>query len=88
MEDNMQQVVADNHNLKIEVDLMYSEKNITVSQLEEYKVKVQHILQEVQRLHQILDTLKQENNHLKQENAQLKQENGQLKNSTANPNLK
>ena len=39
-----------------------------LEQLNEYKAKVQHILQEVERLHQILENIKHENLQVKRDN--------------------
>lgn len=40
--------------MRQQIETMTHEKNSMLSQLTEYKNKVQHILQEVERLHQIL----------------------------------
>ena len=43
-----------------------------LGQLNEYKAKVQHILQEVERLHQILENIKHENVDIKRDNEELR----------------
>ena len=73
LEEGLNKRGEENKALRIEMETMTLEKKSMLSQLTDYKLKVQNILGEVERLQQILENIKEENRQLKQDNYELKQ---------------